>query len=202
MSWKDKLRESLVDRMVVGLLAAVLLVAVEYRFRILEQHSDSRAAVSTVVTAALVQQSTNLMTAVESYMLLIDKMVRNNSTSSPMLSGLEHKIRLAVRLFAAVSPDVCQDANELEQAMTNLSNFVRGDQQTEGSQTKLQALRRHRDHFLDRYVEFTAKMRTVTQQAVEVELGDGTEKIDSTETSNCENANKEEEGHTRNPSHN
>ena len=143
MSWKDGLSGKLVDRVVIVVLVAILLGVVEYRFSGLQKRSDARSAVSTVMTSALVQQSGTLMIAVESYMLLIDNMIETNSKSDPELSRLEHKIRLAVRLFAAVSPDVGGDAKELEVAMMRLSNFVRGDRQT-GDETALDAQKRLR----------------------------------------------------------
>lgn len=171
MSWRNVLYRIIVDRVVIVVLVAILLGGVEYRFSELQKRSDARNAVSTVMTSALVQQSGSLMVAVESYMLLVDNMIETNLKSDPELSRLEHKIRLAVRLFAAVSPDVAGDAKELEASMTRLSNFVRGDRQT-GDDTALDAQNRLRGDFLDKYVAFTGNMRTVTRQAVELELED------------------------------
>ena len=111
MTWKEKLRESLIDRVVIVVLAAFLLGVVEYRFTILQKESDARAAVSTVMTDALMHQRNSLMNAVEAYMLIIDQMVENNTNSDPELSRVERKIRLATDFFAAVSSDKAIDKN-------------------------------------------------------------------------------------------
>ena len=177
MSWKDKTWDILIDRLLLVVLVGILLAVVDWRFTTLQKRADARAAVSTVMTEALVHQSKKLMTAVEEYMLLIDEMMEKGQTSNTILPRLEQQVRLAVRIFAAVSPDVDDAAEELEKSMSKLSNFVRGDRQTSG----VTPLKRHgelRQDFLNRYVKFTANMRSITQQAVEIELQDEPARLD------------------------
>ena len=171
MSWKQKLGESLIDRVVLVVLAAGLLGAVEYRYMLLQKASDARAAVSTVMTDALMQQRRNLMSAVEEYMLLIDKMVETNSPTELELSGAERKIRLASGFFAAVSSNeaVADNARELELAMVRLSNFVRGDRSEARDESPITVQRRLQNAFMEKYVMFTSDIRTVTLEAVELE---------------------------------
>ena len=171
MNWKEKLGESLIDRVVMVILAAVLLSVVEYRFTSLQKKSDARAAVSTVMTDALMQQRRSLMTAVETYILLIDQMIENNTKSDPKLSGVERKIRLASGFFAAVSSNDAIDANarKLESHMVQLSNYVRGDRQVQGNEMPIATQQHLQDAFIECYVKFASDIRTVTLEAVELE---------------------------------
>ena len=171
MNWKEKLGESLIDRVVLVVLAAFLLGAVEYRYTKLQKISDARAAVSTVMTDALMQQRRNLMSAVEGYMLLIDKMVENNLRSDPELSQTERRIRLASGFFAAVSSNeaVGCNADKLEAAMVRLSNYVRGDRQNGDGPSPVKVQQDLHSAFIQSYVRFTSDIRTVALEAIEVE---------------------------------
>ena len=173
MNWKRKLAESLIDRIVLVVLAAVLLGAVECQYTNLQRASDARAAVSTVMTDALMQQRRNLMLAVEDYMLLIDHMIETNVSSAPELSRVERRIRLASGFFAAVSSNsaVSDNARKLEASMVRLSNFVRGDRSTGGeeNQSLVKVQQSRQDEFMANYVRFTSDIRTVTLEAVALE---------------------------------
>ena len=171
MKWKKKLGESLIDRLVMVLLAGVLLAGVEYRFTALQKKIDARAAVSTVMTDALMQQRRSLMTAVEAYILLIDQMIENNKKSDPKLSRIERKIRLASGFFAAVSnnSEIKENARKLESNMVKLSNYVRGDRQIQRDETPITAQQRLQKEFIDCYIKFASDIRTVTLEAVELE---------------------------------
>jgi hypothetical protein len=173
MNWKQKLAESLIDRIVLVVLAAVLLGAVEWQYTKLQKASDARAAVATVMTDALIQQRSNLMSAVQDYMLLIDNMIETNKSSSPKLSAIERRIRLASGFFAAVSSDsaVSDNARAMEASMVRLSNFVRGDRTTEEeeNQSLVEVQQSLQDKFMENYVAFTSDIRTVTLEAVELE---------------------------------
>ncbi len=171
MNWKRKLAESLIDRVVLVVLAAILLGAVEYRFADLQRARDARAAVSTVMTDALMQQRESLMEAVDDYMLLIDGLVETSSPPDATLSRAERKIRLASGFFAAVSSaDVIKsNASDLESAMARLSSFVRGDRQGSGTASPFETLQGLQDEFMKSYVQFTSDIRTVTLEAVDLE---------------------------------
>ena len=171
MNWKSKLGESLIDRVVMVILAAGLLGGIEYRFTKLQKKSDARAAVSTVMTDALMQQRRSLMTAVESYILRIDQMIENNTKSGPKLSRVERKIRLASGFFAAVSSNaaIAENARKLESDMVQLSNYVRGDRQVQGNETPITTQQRLQATFIESYVKFASDIRTVTLEAVELE---------------------------------
>jgi len=177
MDWRKRLGESLIDRVVLVVLAAVLLGAVECRYEELQRVGDARAAVSTVMTDALMQQRRSLMSAVEEYMLLIDDMIETNATPGPGLSRAERRIRLALNFFSSVGGDdgVSHNASELESAMVRLSNFVRGDRPSSGgerqsdSQSAVTILQDLQDAFTTKYVLFSSDIRMVTLEAVRVE---------------------------------
>ena len=118
------------------------------------------------------------MSAVEDYMLAIERMVENNSSSDPKLSRAERQIHLAVSFFAAVSNNdaIDENANKLESDMVRLSNYVRGDQGDrpggDANESPVEVQQRRQDQFIESYVRFTSDIRSVTLEALELESTD------------------------------